>query len=210
MNQLLARQALDTPWKTLNEIDRFLVYPGARLIFMMNGIPWGRNWRIYGIPTIQKHRGSHMSFGAGLGLRSTVRSNPLAPNHPVTLVTWSAGACLEIGSDFAMTGGVLCAAERISIGANVAIGSNTTIVDTDFHPLDPQERRRNSSGMASPVIIEDDVFIGMNCVVLKGVHLGQGCVVGAGSVVTKDVPSWAIVAGNPARTVGIIHDEQLQ
>lgn len=158
---------------------------------------------VYGIPIIQQHRKSQMLFGNGLQLRSTPRSNPLGANHPVILCTWQSGAVLQIGENFAMTGGSIIAAERVVIGNNVNVGANTTIMDTDFHPLDIQARRLDSQpARTAPVIIEDDVFIGMNCLVLKGVRLGRGSVVGAGSVVTKDVPPSTMVAGNPARLIG--------
>lgn len=195
-------QALDTPWKVWNELLRWLVYPRVRLLFAMNGISWGRGWRFHGVPIIQKHRRSWMTFGPGLGLRSSARSNPLAPNHPVVLCTWRAGSCLEVGSNFAMTGGILCAAERITIGDNVVVGANTSIVDTDFHPLDREKRRdQPSGGQTAPVVIGDDVFVGMNCLILKGVTIGDGSVVGAGSVVTRSVPQDVVVAGNPARII---------
>ena len=183
-----------------NELWRWLTYPKVRLLFAMNGIPWGRGWRFYGVPIIQKHRRSRMTFGPGLKLRSSTRSNPLGPNHPVILATWQTGAVLEIGADFGMTGGAICASERVVINNNVAVGANTTIIDTDFHPLDPQQRKlKPSNGRICKIVIEDDVFIGMNCLILKGVTIGRGSVVGAGSVVTDDVPPDAIVAGNPAR-----------
>ncbi len=198
MNQ----QAREAPWKVWNEILRLLAYPAVRLLFAWNGIAWGQGWRFYGVPIIQKHRRSSMHFGPGLQLRSSLRSNPLGPNHPVMLVTWRKGASIDVGADFHMTGGTLCAAERISIGNRVAVGANTTIVDTDFHPLDVEGRRTDAAaGKCAAVIIEDDVFIGMNCLVLKGVHIGRGSVIGAGSVVTSDVPPGVIVAGNPAHVV---------
>jgi acetyltransferase-like isoleucine patch superfamily enzyme len=200
MNKISA--AFDTPWKIQNELLRFLAYPWVRWLFAVNGIPWGHGWRFYGIPIIQKHRKSHMSFGPGMRLRSSVRSNPLGPGHPVILSTWWADAILKVGANFAMTGGALCAAESIIIGDYVAVGANSTIVDTDFHPLDPLERRlQQSEGKTAPVIIGDNVFIGMNCLILKGVSIGEGSVIGAGSVVTKSVPPLAIAAGNPARVI---------
>jgi acetyltransferase-like isoleucine patch superfamily enzyme len=200
--QMVVGQALDTPWKVRNELWRWLAYPGVRLLFAMNGIPWGRGWRFHGVPIIQKHRRSRMSFGPGLGLRSSVRSNPLAPTHPVVLTTWQEGAHLEIGADFAMTGGTICVAERIIIGNNVTVGANTTITDTDFHSLDLKQRRSESSGgRTAAIVIEDDVFIGMNCLILKGVRIGRGSVIGAGGVLTMDVPPHSIVAGNPATLV---------
>ncbi len=195
-------KSLDTPWKIWNELERWWTYPQARFQFALNGIAWGRGWRFYGLPIIQKHRHSTMTFGDGLQLRSAVRSNPLGPNHPVFLTTWQMGAILEIGYNFGMTGGTLCAAEKISIGHNVAIGANSTIADTDFHPLAFRQRDLTpENGQTAPIIIEDNVFIGMNCLILKGVTLGQGCVIGAGSVVTKSVPPNVIAAGNPAKII---------
>ena len=192
-------KAFDTPWKITNRLYRWLAYPYVRFLFWLNGIPWGKQWSFDGVPIIQKHRGSAMQFGSGLSLRPSVRSNPLGANHPVILCTWKSRAVLEIGSDFAMTGGSLCAATGIKIGDRVNIGANTTILDTDFHPLDPETRRVHPQEASNaPVVIKDDVFIGMNCLILKGVTIGEGSVVGAGSVVTRDVPSRVIVAGNPA------------
>lgn len=193
----------DTPWKMGNDLHRRLVYPYVRLLFARYEIGWGEGWRMYGVPIIQRHRDSVMQFGPRLQLRSALRSNPLGPNHPVFLTTWQAGAVLKIGGDFGMTGGTICAAESIVIGDRVAIGANTTIIDTDFHPLDARWRQEHpADARTAPIVIEDDVFVGMHCLILKGVRLGQGCVIGAGSVVTKDVAPGMIVAGNPARPVG--------
>jgi acetyltransferase-like isoleucine patch superfamily enzyme len=195
-------ESINTPWKISNILLSWIVYIPARLNFVANGIAWGENWRFYGMPIVQKHRKSSMKFGSGLQLRSSIRSNPLGPNHRVLLSTWEAGAILEVGKNFAMSGGTICACNKILIGDNVAVGANTTIVDTDFHPLNAQERQvANSQAATAPVVIQNDVFIGMNCLILKGVTIGRGSVVGAGSVVTKDVPPCVIVAGNPARVL---------
>jgi acetyltransferase-like isoleucine patch superfamily enzyme len=196
---------LDTRWKAWNELHRLLVLPWVRLVFATNGIPWGQVWRIYGVPIIEKHRGSQISFGSGLQLRSSARSNPLGPNRPVILSTWQAGAVLEVGDRFGMTGGTICSSERIVIGDGVTIGANSTIMDSDFHPLGPAARRSSPhQANTAPVLIGDDVFVGLQCLILKGVTLGQGSVVGAGSVVTRDVPAGAIVAGNPAKVIGSV------
>lgn len=197
------RRALDAPWKLWGELARWLAYPRARLLFAYYGIPWRRGWRLHGVPLIQRTRGSTLLIGDRLGLRSSLVSNPLAPAHPVVLCTWQPQAELVIGDDFAMTGGVICAARSIRIGDRVTVGANCTIIDTDFHPLDPVERRLHpNDAPAAPVVIEDDVFIGMHSLVLKGSRLGRGCVIGAGSVVTRDVPAGRIAAGNPARVIG--------
>ncbi len=192
----------DTPWKIRNKINCLALYPYLRLLFAVNGIEWRKDWRLFGSPIIQKHRQSVMKIGQGFSLRSTRQSNPLGANHPVILCTWQAGAVLEIGDNFGMTGGALVVAQRITIGNNVAVGANSTIIDTDFHPLDPVLRQRSpQSAQTSPITIEDDVFIGMNCLILKGVTISKSSVIGAGSVVTRNIPSGVIVAGNPAKVV---------
>jgi acetyltransferase-like isoleucine patch superfamily enzyme len=206
--QQLDKRVLDTPWKIWNELWRWLAYPKVRLIFAWSGIAWGEGWRFYGVPIIQKHRRSRMSFGPGLQLRSSVRSNPGGANHPVMLATLQEKARLEVGANFSMTGGTLGVTESIVIGNNVTVGINTMIIDSDFHPLTPSQRELNpNQGRSAAVLIEDDVFIGLNCLVLKGVTIGRGSVIGAASVVTKDVPAGVIVAGNPARVVRELNPE---
>ena len=195
----------DTPWKIRNKLGSLALYPYLRLLFFVMDIPWGKGWHFFGAPVIQKHRQSVMRFGQGFSLRSTRQSNPLGANHPVILCTWQAGASLEIGNNFGMTGGALVVAERITIGNNVVVGANSTIIDTDFHPLDPILRQVSpQAAQTSPITIEDDVFIGMNCSILKGVTIGKSSVIGACSVVTRNVPGGLIVAGNPAKVVRAI------
>lgn len=195
------RQASDMPWKAGNELRRWLILPLA--YWELRGIEIGAGWRCYGLPIIQRHRRSQIRIGRNMNLRSTPRSNPLGPNHPVIISTRRPKAALIIGDDFGMTGGSLVCDERITIGDRVWIGANTVITDTDFHPLDPQLRRvRPLDASTAPISIADDVFIGMNALVLKGVRVGAGAVIGAGSVVSRDVPVGAIVAGNPAIVIG--------
>ena len=195
------RQARAMPWKAGNEIRRWLILPLAWQA--LRGIEVGAGWRLYGLPIIQRHRHSQIRIGRGLNLRSTPRSNPLGPSHPVIISTRRAGARLTIGDDFGMTGGSLVCDERIAIGNRVWVGANAVITDTDFHPLDAETRRaRPLDASTAPVQIADDVFIGMNALILKGVGIGARAVVGAGSVVRRDVPAGVIVAGNPARVIG--------
>jgi acetyltransferase-like isoleucine patch superfamily enzyme len=195
----LISQSLQTPWKISNLLLSRAILPWMRLVMALNDIPWRRGWSFYGLPIIQKHRQSTMSFGEGFSLRSSLASNPLGANHPVILSTLKAGAVLQIGEHFGMTGGSICAASRIEIGDHVAIGANCCIVDTDFHPLAAALRHEHpQDGQSAPITIGDQVFIGMNCLILKGVTIGKNSVIGAGSVVTKNVPENVIFAGNPA------------
>jgi acetyltransferase-like isoleucine patch superfamily enzyme len=141
-------------------------------------------------------------MGDGLTLRSWPRSNPLAPTAPVVLSTRRADAAITVGDGCGFTGTTLVAADRIAIGDRVLVGGNASIVDFDFHPLTPEARAEAiNAGAAAPIVIEDDVFVGMEALVLKGVTIGEGAVVGAGAVVTQDVPPRTVVAGNPATVV---------
>ena len=191
------RQARDMPWKASNELRRLLMLPLAW--WFLRGADIGAGWRCYGRPIVQRHRQSTLRIGRRMELRSTPASNPLGANHPVILSTRRAGAALIIGDDFGMTGGSLVCDQSITIGNRVWVGANTVITDTDFHPLDPERRRSKPlDANTAPIAIADDVFIGMHSLILKGVTIGVGAVVAAGSVVTRDVPAGALVGGNPA------------
>ncbi len=203
------RLALETPWKARNEIERLLLIPVAWLGLKLAGVEIAPGWKFYGLPIIQKQRSSTMKIGRNLNLRSSVRSNPLGPNHACILSTRRPGTELVIGDDFGMTGGSIICEERITIGDRVTVGANTVIADTDFHPLVPQHRYEAPlDGATRPIVIEDDVFIGMQCLILKGVTIGRGSVIGAGSVVTRDIPPNSIAAGNPARVLKLVSDGQ--
>jgi acetyltransferase-like isoleucine patch superfamily enzyme len=196
------RMALDTPWRVRLELRRLLSWPVARILFAVAGVRWGRGWRFYGVPILQKHRRSTLIIGDRLELRSIPHSNALGPFHPVILTTRRSGARLVIGRGFGMTGGTICAEESIVIGDDVWVGGNCTITDTDFHPLRLEDRlARPLDGATAPVVIEDGVFVGMQSLILKGVTIGARSVIGAGSVVTRSIPPYVIAAGSPARVI---------
>jgi len=121
------------------------------------------------------------------------------------------GSC-TVGNFTLLNGALVMAEERIEIGSHCLISWNVGIADSDFHPLAPAQRIIDSHALApffndrpprpeirtAPVIISDNVWIGMNAVILKGVTIGENSVVAAGAVVTKSVPANVVVAGNPA------------
>lgn len=195
-------EAFEAPWRITNELKRLAALPLIRLVFAANGVRWGRGWRIFGRPIIQRHRGSTIEIGDFADLRSWPRTNPLTPAHPVVLATRSSTAQISLGDYCWMTGAIVVAETSVQLGNRVFVGANVTIADTDFHPLDPEVRRSTpNAGLTAPVVIEDDVFIGMQSIILKGVTVGRGSVIGAASVVSRDVPPGTIVAGNPARVL---------
>lgn len=126
-----------------------------------------------------------------------------------------------IGSRVFIGGGtLLIAAQEIDIGDDVLIAWGVTIVDHNAHSISFSKRKDDLSNFRlgrskvwndvtiAPVRICDKAWIGFNSIVLKGVTIGEGAVVGAGSVVSSDVPPWVVVAGNPARIVRHISPEE--
>lgn len=100
---------------------------------------------------------------------------------------------------FVNSGAVFLDAAPITFGADVLVGPNCQFL-TAYHPLDPDERRKQHA-QAKPITVHDDAWIGAGSILMAGVTIGAATVVGAGSVVTKDVPARTIVVGNPARVV---------
>ncbi|MFZ4411866.1 MAG: acyltransferase [Bacteroidales bacterium] len=109
------------------------------------------------------------------------------------------GGYLEIGDHNYINGAFISASNRVVLGNNIKIGPQTMIMDSDFHDISDH----NKEGQSAEIIIEDNVWLGARCTVLKGVHIGKGAVVAIGAVVTKDVPANAIVGGIPAKIIKI-------
>jgi len=141
-------------------------------------------------------------------------------NIEAALVLEQQAARIVIGSRTHIGGGtVVAAASKIEIGDDVLVAFDAVIVDHSSHSLEFRERQHDvrdwihgkkdwSPVAIAPVKVSDKAWIGMRAIVLKGVTIGEGAVVGAGSVVTKDVPPWTIVAGNPARVIRPLTDEE--
>lgn len=112
------------------------------------------------------------------------------------------GAEIIIGNKTIINNGAEIIAEKntISIGRRCLVGKGFNAVDSDFHGL-KVAGRNTGEHLTGSVSVGDDVFIGNNVTVLKGVVIGRGSVVGSGSVVTKSVPEYSLVAGNPARVI---------
>ena len=123
-----------------------------------------------------------------------------AATVPTELVAFTGGE-LTIGPrTFVNYGCSFAATERVSIGADCLFGPYVNVTDNDFHDL----RDRSRQPASQPVTIGDHVWIGTRALILPGVTIGDGAVIGAGSVVTNDVPPNGIVAGNPARLLRIL------
>jgi len=134
--------------------------------------------------------------------------------HGWTVFNVEPEGLVTVGDGSVLVGAVFMCQAEIAVGRDVVISYQVTIADSDFHPRDPEERRRDAVASAPqgdragrpavesrPVRIGDGAWIGIGAIVLKGVHVGAGARIGAGAVVARDVPAGAVVEGNPARVV---------
>jgi maltose O-acetyltransferase len=144
---------------------------------------------------------SRLKVGLKVGSHVTLQSPALAVEE---------NGYIEIGDYSYISSACLAAKDKIIIGKYVFISAGVTIVDTDFHPLDPADRMRDTIAISTigdksrrpyfdsaPIRIEDDVWIGFNATILKGVTIGKGSIIEPGAVVSKNVPEGSIVSGNP-------------
>jgi acetyltransferase-like isoleucine patch superfamily enzyme len=146
---------------------------------------------------------SIIQIGSACTFRSDKSSNLIGINRNCLLSTNTAKAKIIIGNNCGFSGTVIGSFKSVIIGNNVRCGANTLITDSDWHSDDPR------SGSPKPVIIEDNVWLGVNAVVLKGVTIGKNTVIGANSVVTKNIPANIIAAGNPCRVIRPLTENEL-
>jgi acetyltransferase-like isoleucine patch superfamily enzyme len=153
-----------------------------------------------GIPTIRRFPFSRITIGDNCEFNSSKNSVIVGLQKPCTFFTISKESEIVIGDHSGASGATLVAVNSIKIGSHVLIGANCTIVDNDFHNSDPSVRI-DGEIPGRPVIIEDNVFLGFNCMVLKGVTIGENSVIGANSVVINNIPRNSIAIGNPCKVI---------
>ena len=147
-----------------------------------------------GFPHVFKGKNSVISFGNNVKMLNLSWMNSIGLNHRC-IITTEKDAVLNIGNGVGMSGGAIWCFRAINIDDNVRIGANCMITDGDAHLDDPRV------GDVKPVHICRNVWLGMNVTVLKGVTIGANSLIGAGSVVTRDVPENVVAAGNPCKVI---------
>jgi len=171
-----------------------------RLEARLKGCSLSRAVRFSGRPVISVARGSQLSLGEHVCIRSALRSNPLGCFQPSVLRTLTPEARLILEPRVGISAAVICAAASIRIGEGTILGAGAMVLDTDLHP--PVENfgwGADPAPGAQPIAIGRGVFIGARAIVLKGVTIGDRAIIGAGAVVTCDVPARHVAVGNPAQ-----------
>lgn len=176
-----------------------------------NGVYFAKGVSFNGLPIIDNFdRESSISIGTNCSLVSQSISTALGVRSPIILRTLASGASIQIGSDTGLSGTAVCAAESVTIGNRCLIGADCMIFDTDFHGHEIGDgqiveyrryRKPDWKSISSPVVIGDDVFLGTRVIVTKGVNIGNGSVIAAGSVVSRDIPAGCVAAGSPAKPI---------
>lgn len=168
------------------------------------GLKVGKGLVLRGRPIIDIRDGAKIEIGNEVTLNSQNYGYHISIYAPIKLfANINQGAIVKIGDHTRIHGSCIHAREKIEIGNNCLIAGNCQIFDCSAHHLsfDDPTNRLNTPGETKPILVEDNVWIGANCIILPGVKIGHGSIIGAGSVVTKSIPPMVIAAGNPARVV---------
>lgn len=164
----------------------------------INDVIIGKNNQIIGKVFI-RNKGKFI-VGNDCIFRSGVRQNPVGIHHQLVFDVRHK-ASLIIGNNVGLSNTIISCLDKIVIEDDAMIGGSVQIYDSDHHSINYEKRMNSEDVKTSPVILKKGCFIGVGSIILKGVTIGEKSIIGAGSVVTKDVPDNEIWAGNPARFI---------
>ncbi len=151
---------------------------------------------------VSRDKNATIAIGSSCRFMSKTWGNKIGIQHKCMLSADNT-ATLTIGDRCSFSGVSIWCFDQIIIGNNVRVGANCLIMDGDAHQDDPR------AGENKPIVIEDNVWLGGNVVVMKGVTIGKNSLIGMNSVVTKDIPANVIAAGNPCKVIRPLTDEQI-
>lgn len=184
-----------------------IIYGWYRLVNLpkvyMCGVNLGKNVHFRGQVYFKNVRGGKgsITIGDNVNINSSMKADPIGGDTRTILYTRNKGR-IFIEEGVGISNVTLVSDTSITIGAFSNLGGGVKVYDTDFHSIDSQIRLNGDTDIKSKsVIIGKRVFVGGHSIILKGVTIGDDAVVGAGSVVTKPIPSNEIWAGNPARFI---------
>jgi acetyltransferase-like isoleucine patch superfamily enzyme len=194
-----------TPATFLGELaGRLRQWPSFlwRLEGRLKGVQFRGPCELLGRPILSVARGASIILDSNVRLYSATRANPLGCFQPCVLRALTSGSQLVLGRNVGLSGTVLCAASSIEVGEGTIFGAGAMAIDNDFHVASGEWGWTDDPALcratARPIKIGRGVFVGARAIILKGSTIGDRAIIGAGAVVTKDVPPGYLAVGNPA------------
>ena len=179
---------------SINKLITLLSTIYCKLILSIQGIKYGKHISFRGVALVLKGSGTEIIIGNNCSFNSNCRFNFRGMAHKCILQTAAEGR-IKIGDNCGFSGVSIVSSIGVTIGNNVMCGTNVMIGDRNDHEdLYPQFK-------PAPIVIGNNVWIGANVTILSGITIGDNAVIGAGSIVTKDIPSNALAYGNPAKVI---------
>jgi acetyltransferase-like isoleucine patch superfamily enzyme len=172
-----------------------------RLNLRVKGVVYGKN--------LKGNRCKIQAWGRiEMGDNVELWSYPDGESYQTCLLTWLSSSSIRIGNNCILNGTVIHSRSKVIIGDNCMFGAGAVIMDSDFHSttINPAIRRRAVEVVDRPVVLGNNVWVGRNAIILKGVHIGDNSVIAAGSIVTKSVPSNQMFGGNPAHFIRVLEE----
>ena len=180
-----------------------LFYNGCTwLLFKLHDVEFGK-FESLGLPILEVREQSLLRLGNKFVMVNCAKHAVLGRNNKCKFVVYK-NAKLIIGKNVAMSNCTIVATSSITLGDNIMIGGGVTIIDSDFHSLNPAHWHTDLDELnmkSKPVKIENNVFIGMDSKILKGVNIGSNSIIAAGSVLFSSVPENEVWGGNPAKFI---------
>ena len=199
-NSKKARLFSALPW--LFETSRRDFYSWyLRLNLRLHRVTFGKN--LQGNQCKIQSRGS-----IELGNNVDLWSYPDGENYKTCLLTYLPSSSIKIGNNCTLNGTVIHSRSKVVIGENCMFGAGVVIMDSNFHSTsrDPAIRRPPDYAVDRPVVLGNNVWVGRNSIILKGVSIGDNSIVAAGSIVTRDIPPNQLFGGNPAQFIRILNE----
>lgn len=159
-------------------------------LYRFLGVKIGKKMKCHGLMKIYRQQCSQIIIGDYCSFISSSEFNYRGINHKCILQTGDPDAIIRIGNHCGFSGVSIVANKEVIIGNNVRMGANSSIADRDGH-----------GAAIRPVKVDDNVWIGANVVIMKGVHIGENSIIGMNSVVTKDIPANSVAAGVPCKVI---------
>ena len=177
-----------------------------KAVLKLTKVTYGKKLILKGVPVIFNKKGAKLIIGDNVTVKSSFLSNLVGLYTRTIIVTRTPEAKINIGNNVGISGATIYARKSITIGDNTMIGGNAKILDNDFHPIEAEARIKDDKSQirAKDIVIGKNCFIGCNSIILKGTTLGDGCVVGAGAVVSGTFGDHSVIAGNPAKVIRIL------